>query len=89
MIAGKIGPNGLYGFRVRATMENPKLWYAVNQYAGIRLLVTGVIIIMSAVGLYFLPGLSVDSYALACLGVFAVVFIFGLVQSLIYLKSLQ
>ena len=42
LMAGKIGPNGLYGFRVKATMENPQLWYAVNKYAGRRLLAAGI-----------------------------------------------
>jgi len=28
----KIGPNGLYGFRIKKTLENEKIWYAVNRY---------------------------------------------------------
>jgi len=28
----KIPPNGLYGFRTQKTMDNPELWYLVNQY---------------------------------------------------------
>jgi hypothetical protein len=89
LIVGKIGPNGLYGFRVKATMENPKLWYAVNKFAGVRLLITGIVTILAAVGLYFIPGISVDTYALACLGVFALVFISAIVQSVLYLKLMQ
>jgi hypothetical protein len=89
LISEKFGPNGLYGFRVRATLENPKLWYTVNKYAGMRLLVVGVITILAAVGLYFIPGLSVDAYALACLGVFGLVFIAAIVQSVLYMRSVQ
>lgn len=89
LMAGKIAPNGMYGFRVKATLENPQVWYAVNKYAGLRLLVAGILTILSAVGFYFIPGLSLDTYALACLGVFAIVLIFGLVQSVIYLRSLK
>ena len=89
LIAGKIGPNGLYGFRVQATMENPRLWYVVNKYAGVRLLITGIVTILAAAGLYFIPGIGVDTYALACLGVFALVFITAIVQSALYLKSMQ
>jgi hypothetical protein len=31
LLWGKIPPNGLYGFRVRATLENPSIWYAAQQ----------------------------------------------------------
>ncbi len=34
MIMGKIPPNGLYGFRVKKTMDNPEIWYTVNAYSG-------------------------------------------------------
>jgi len=30
LILRKIKPNGLYGFRVKQTLEDPALWYAVN-----------------------------------------------------------
>ena len=89
LIAGKIGPNGLYGFRVKATLENPGLWYTVNKYAGVRLLITGVVVVIASVGLYFIPGIGVDAYALLCLGVFVLVFAVALVQSILYLRSQQ
>ena len=88
LMAGKIGPNGLYGFRVKETLENPQLWYAVNKYAGRRLLAAGIVTVLAAVGFYWVPGWGVDIYALACLGVFVVVMTFGLVQSITYLKML-
>jgi hypothetical protein len=86
LILRKIKPNGLYGFRVKATLEAPTLWYAVNAYSDWRLLAAGLCIILAAVGLYLVPGLSLDGYALACLGVFAVVFWVGLVQSIRYMR---
>jgi hypothetical protein len=89
LILGKIKSNGLYGFRVKSTMENPALWYAVNTYAGWRLLATGLVTVVSAIGLYLVPGLRLDNYALACLGVFGVVFVGGLVQSVLYLRKLK
>ena len=39
LMMGKIPPNGLYGFRVRKTMEHPEIWYPVNKYGGERLLI--------------------------------------------------
>jgi hypothetical protein len=34
LILGRIPPSGLYGFRVRKTMEHPEIWYPVNKYGG-------------------------------------------------------
>lgn len=88
LILKKIKPNGLYGFRVRKTMENPDIWYAVNCYTGKWLLGTGLVVVAAAVGLSFIPGLSVDGYALAVLAVFAVAFAVSLAASVRYLKLL-
>ena len=38
---GWVPPNGTYGFRVRATREDPELWRWVNRRAGARLMITG------------------------------------------------
>jgi len=89
LITGKIKPNGLYGFRVKATMENPALWYAMNRYSGWRLLVAGLVTVAGAIGLYLVPAISLDTYALACLGMFGVAFIGGLVQSILYLRRIK
>src|SRR5512141_3371030 len=87
LLFGKIPPNGLYGFRVPATLQDPAVWYKINRYAARRLLAAGLAIILAALGLYFVPGLSVDGYALGCLGVFVLVFIPGLMQSFRYLQK--
>jgi len=88
LLLKKIPPNPIYGFRVSQTLENPEIWYAVNQYAARWLALSGASIAIAAVGLYFFPSITVDGYALACLAVFAVVFITGLVQSVRYLRSI-
>lgn len=69
LILNKIKPNGLYGFRVPQTMNDPAIWYPVNQYAGKCLFYAGLIIAISAAGLAFWPGLSLDTYAWASLAV--------------------
>ena len=84
----KVPPNGLYGFRVKATLENPRIWYAANKFAAKRLLVAGAVFVAAALILYFIPGIGVDTYILGCLFLFAVPFVIGLVQSLRYAKSL-
>jgi uncharacterized membrane protein len=84
----KVPPNGLYGFRVKATLENAQIWYAANKFAAKRLLVAGAVFMVAAVVLYFIPGIGVDTYSLGSLFLFAVPFVIGLVQSLRYVKAL-
>ena len=90
LIRRKIKPNGLFGFRVSATMENPELWYKVNEFAGRRLLVVGIAIALAALLLYVWPGLNltVDSYALSVMGVVFGLLIWAMITSFLYLKSL-
>jgi UPF0716 family protein affecting phage T7 exclusion len=88
LLWGKIPPNGLYGFRVRATLDNPDIWYAANKFAAKRWLVAGAVFVVAAVVLYLIPGIAVDIYSLSCFGVFVIPCIVGLVQSLRYVKRL-
>jgi hypothetical protein len=84
LIAGKIKPNALYGFRVPATLNNPDLWYPVNRYAARWLLIAGLLIIIAAVGLFFWPGMTPDIYAWAFLGMFVVTFSIVIMQCVRY-----
>lgn len=87
LIQRRIKPNYWYGFRTKRTLDNPQIWYDVNAYAGKRLLVSGLITAVAAIALYFIPGLTVDGYALAML-LFAVVpLTIGIWQSFRYLKQ--
>jgi hypothetical protein len=89
LIKHKIPPNGLYGFRIPSTMENPDLWYKVNEYAGRRLLVVGLGTSIGSAILFFIYPLSVDTYALSCLGWFLALFLWAIITSFLYLKSIQ
>ena len=84
----KIPPNGLYGFRTQKTIDNPELWYLVNQYSAQRMFWTAVAFVVTALGLYILPGIGLDDYAMGCLGVFTIGMIITIVQSVNYLSSL-
>jgi hypothetical protein len=88
LIAGKIKPNPYYGFRVPKTLENPELWYLTNKYFAMRQFALGVIFSVVSIGLYFWPGISLDAYAWSCLGVFLLIFIWAIVQSWRYMKTL-
>jgi len=85
----KVPPNPVYGFRLSATMNDPQVWYATNKYGTKRLMVTGISTVVAAAIFYFIPGITVDGYALACLFVFTLVFTIGVVQSLRYMRSIQ
>jgi len=87
LILHKIPPNGLYGFRVPSTLENPSLWYKVNAYAGRRFLVAGLGTSLGAIILYFVTMPNVDEYALSVLGYFLALFLWGIITSVLYLKS--
>lgn len=89
LLLGKIPPNGWYGFRVPSTLYDERLWYKVNRYMARWMILSGIITVAGAVGLYFVPGLTVDSYAWLCLAVFALPFTIGVVLSFRYLRRLQ
>jgi len=88
LIAGRVKPNPVYGFRIRATLENPETWYKVNKYFAQRLLLAGLVETLASIGLYFASGGSEDLYALSVLAVFVVTFSLALTQTLRYLKTL-
>jgi len=84
----RIPPNLFYGVRVRATLRNPDLWYAVNRYAGRRLAVVGLVSAAAALIWRAIPGMSTDGYALLA-GTFIVTGLIGVtIQSFLYLASL-
>jgi SdpI/YfhL protein family len=89
LIKHKIPPNGLYGFRIPSTLENPDLWYKINEYSGWRFLVVGLGTSIGSSILYFIYPSSVDGYALSCLGWFLALFLWGIITSFLYLKSIQ
>jgi uncharacterized membrane protein len=88
LIQGRVGPNHWYGFRVRRTLDDPKVWYPANRYAGWWSLGLGVVVIVVATALYFVPDIDVAVYASIVGGVAIAGVILGLVQSFGYLGQL-
>ena len=68
LIARKIKPNPFYGFRVQQTLDDPQVWYETNQYSAKRLFAVGILEALASLGFYFIPNISLDVYALLCLG---------------------
>ena len=89
LIMGKIGPNPWYGFRVRRTLSDPAVWYAVNAYSAKRLLAVGIVNIVSAVVLYFVPEIDVAVYASSCGAIAVAGLVVALIQSIGFLQSLD
>jgi len=89
LILHKIPPNGLYGFRVPSTQNNPQHWYKVNAYSGKRFLVVGLGTAIGAVILYYTTLPNVEEYALSCLGLFLALFLWGIITSFLYLRSIK
>jgi hypothetical protein len=57
---GRVGPNPLYGFRTRATLRDPVVWYPVNRVAGRWLAATGAAVACCA-GLTFFARLGLPA----------------------------
>lgn len=89
LILQKIGPNPWYGFRVKKTLDAPAVWYPVNAYAGKRLLAVGIVSSLSAVLLFFVPGLDETTYALTFAGIILGGLFVTVIQSIFYLRSRQ
>jgi len=89
LLARKIGPNPFYGFRVKKTLEDPNTWYEVNQYFARRQMAVGVLTAVFSAGLYSWPGIGLDGYALACLGVFVLAFGLAMAQGIRFLRKQQ
>ncbi len=65
LILRKVGPNPVYGFRLKQTLEDPAVWYDVNAVAGKGMLIDGLAVALAAVVLPLAPGVSVDRYAIS------------------------
>jgi uncharacterized membrane protein len=75
----KVAPNSLYGFRTRRTLEDPRVWYDANAFAGRCLFGFGLGTSIACLALYFLPAIDPVVYAVACL----LIVLVGLAVSLI------
>jgi len=89
LILRRVRPNLWYGFRVPATLNNEQVWYETNAYAGRGLFAVGAVGVVAALGLGRVPGLDVDTYAWAFLGVFGVGMAIMLIASFRHLNRIK
>ena len=83
-----VAPNQWYGFRIRATLSDTRIWYPANAYAAWRLLWTGVLILVLGVIGYFVPNLTLDQYGLLVSLATLAGIIVTLVQSFLFVSKL-
>jgi hypothetical protein len=88
LIRRKVRRNAWYGFRVRETLADPDTWHAANAYVGKHLLGIGAVTVLAAVGLYSVPGIALDAYALACAGIVLAALAVCVLRSFRYLAQL-
>src|SRR3954453_6009237 len=62
----KVGPNAVYGFRVRRTLDDPRVWYDANAFAGRCLFCSGIGTVIACSALYSTPAVGPVAYAVAC-----------------------
>ena len=83
-----VPPNPYYGFRLAPAFDSDRVWYAVNAYAAKWMIAAGACVLLTAIPLYFVPDLSIDVYALACLAALVIVLAPGVVLNLRYARRL-
>ena len=67
LMRGKVKPNGLYGFRTQATLNDPNIWYPVNRAGGTAITLGGIAVALVAVATFF-ARFSVETTATINLG---------------------
>jgi hypothetical protein len=67
LVQGKIGRNGLYGFRTPKTLASDKAWYAVNRgaaktcvYMSIGMVIFGIVVALSSIVMALVPSTRSD-----------------------------
>lgn len=89
LIARKVPPNQLYGFRVRRTLEDPRVWYDANAYAGRCLQRAGIAIAVACVALYLIPSINPIVFTYAGLLITTVALAVSVVASYRYLGRIS
>ena len=87
LIRRSVPPNRWYGFRLRRTLEDPEVWYAVNAHLGRRLSWVGILLMAASLACYLAPGMTVDAYARVILVVLAVSLTVAILWSMAYLRT--
>ncbi len=90
LLLRRIKPNYWYGFRVRKTLGDERIWYESNAYMAKWLLLLGSIHTVASIVFYFIPSYraNLNAYAAACGAIFIVGFLLVIILSVRHLRSL-
>lgn len=89
LVARRIAPNWMYGFRTRKTMSSPAIWYAANHASGRAMALAGAATVLWAIGVVAFGQALPETVALALLfGGLIVPIMAALVYSFGVLKNL-
>lgn len=72
LLRRRVGPNGWYGLRVPATLQDEEIWYEANAKTGRDMLLLGVLQLILALGLPLAADLPPETYAEVNVGVVSV-----------------
>lgn len=86
LIQRRVPPNPYYGFRMPKTLNNPDIWYPVNEHGGRLMVYVGIAVVGTALGLRLVPHLNADVSALGSCVVMVAGAIWMTVKSFLYLR---
>lgn len=89
LILRKVPRNVVYGFRIKATMENDFVWYEANAYFGRLLLIGSVVSALLIILLYFSDIVSMQNFLNASLAVLVVPSLLAVLLTLRFIKSIR
>ncbi|MBS1792478.1 MAG: SdpI family protein [Acidobacteria bacterium] len=86
---GKINRNQWYGFRTPRTLSSDEIWFPANRLAGGNMIVAGVLVMITAVTLFFLKGLlPVPATVLTMASVTFLAIVASVVKSFLALRKM-
>jgi hypothetical protein len=65
----RVAPNHTYGLRTRATLADPEVWYDANERSARDMIRVGVAVVVAAVGLALVPGITEERHLVACVAI--------------------
>lgn len=89
LLLRRVPPNLWYGIRTRETVTNSDIWYEANAYGGWRMLWVGIAIIIAAVAIYLIAGITTLAYALINLGVTMAGTVYLVIACVSYLARIE
>ena len=79
LLLGRIPPNGWYGCRTKKTLSSEEVWYPVNRITGRYMIISGVAVILTALGVFVFRRLLGPNHGAAILLVILVLSVLGMV----------